>query len=57
VIPAVTAPPINPREKISFTGMVFVQRGKILRIKIFVGEKEKLLKVFITKFLNNWLQY
>jgi ribosomal protein L21E len=57
VIPAVTAPPINPREKISFTGMVFVQRGKILRIKIFVGEKEKLLKVLITKFLNNWLQY
>lgn len=40
-MPAVTTPPIRPKEIISLTGIVLVQRGKILRIKVYVGEKEK----------------
>ena len=32
IMPAVTAPPIKPKEVITLIGMVFVHRGKILRM-------------------------
>ena len=45
-MPATTAPPIIPKEIISLIGIVFVQRGKILRIDQIEGQgmEEKNIK-------------